>query len=75
MLTGVRILGRYSVTGGFCASVCRKRREKIDGVIARGGECGPVALCDWIAWRQWQVLEIQKFAVALDAEIEMRAGG
>ena len=52
-----------------------RRREKADSVIARGGEFVPVALCDGIAWRQRQPLEIQKFAAALNAEIKMRASG
>ena len=43
--------------------------------VASGSKLGPVALRDWIGGGQAEAFEIQKLAVLLDAEIEMRAGG
>src|SRR5277367_469892 len=45
------------------------------GVIARGCEFVPVAFGYWIGWGQREAFKIQEFFAALDAEIQVRAGG
>src|ERR1700757_2677351 len=43
--------------------------------VAERCEFGPVALRDWVGGGQAEAFEIQKLAVLLNSEIEMRAGG
>src|SRR5271155_1579234 len=51
---------------------CRHQRHC---VVPGRCEFVPVALRYWIGWGQREALEVQEFFAALDAEIQVRAGG
>src|SRR5580658_9973634 len=63
------------ILGDSCGLLWRQWRHPGQRMVAHRGEFVPVAFGYWIGRRQRQALEIQEFLAALDAEIQVRAGG